>query len=90
MSIVVVKIKLMPTSPETDMKRLEKNIESLLEKNNVKNPKFTIEPIAFGLKALIVMFGWPESQELETLEESLRNVDSVSSIEILDMRRAIG
>ena len=90
MSIVAVKIKIMPTSPEINLKEIEKNVEGLLAKNDVKNPKFTIEPIAFGLKALIVIFGWPESAEIESLEEQLKNIDSVSSIEILDMRRAIG
>ena len=90
MSIVAVKIKIMPTSPESDLKKLENDISETLEQNSVKNPKFTIEPIAFGLKALIVIFGWPESAEIESLEEQLKNIDSVSSIEILDMRRAIG
>ena len=90
MSIVAVKIKVMPESPDTDLKEVEENVGNLLEENGVKNPHFTVEPIAFGLKALIVMFGWPEDSEIENLENKLRNIDSVSSIEILDMRRAIG
>jgi len=90
MSIVAVKIKVMPTSPETDLKKLEKNIQETLKENSVKNPQFEIEPIAFGLKALIVMFGWPEKQELESLEENLSKIENVSSIKIIDIRRAIG
>lgn len=90
MSIVAIKIKVMPESPETNLKNVEEDIEDLLNNNNVKNPQFTIEPIAFGLKALIVMFGWPEEQELESLEEELRGTEGVGSIEVVDIRRAIG
>ncbi|MBS3086715.1 elongation factor 1-beta [Candidatus Pacearchaeota archaeon] len=90
MSIVAVKIKLMPASPETNLKEVEENVGMVLGKNNVKNPQFEIQPIAFGLKALIVMFGWPEEKELETLEEELKEIDGIGSVEVVDMRRAIG
>ena len=90
MSVVAVKIKLMPTSPATDMKLLEKDVIKLLEEEKVKNPNFEIQPIAFGLKALIIMFGWPEDKELEPLEERFSQINDVNSVEVLDIRRAIG
>ena len=90
MSIVAVKIKVMPESPETNLKELEEDVGEMLKNNDVKNPSFEIEPIAFGLKALIVMFGWPEEKELENLEEELNGIDGVGSIEVIDIRRAIG
>ena len=90
MSIVAVKIKIMPDSPETDMALIEKNVKVVLEKNGVKNPVFEIQPIAFGLNALIAMFGWPEEKELEELEEKLKKIAGVSSVHVIDIRRAIG
>mgnify|MGYP001602938521 FL=1 len=90
MSVVAVKIKIMPDSPKTDMAKMEKNVNSILEKNGVKNPKFEIEPIAFGLKALVVMFGWPEDKALEELEEKLKKIKEVGSVQVIDIRRAIG
>lgn len=90
MSVAAVKIKLMPSSPATDLKKMEKDIASLLSKDGVKNPNFETQPVAFGLKALIVMFGWPEEKELDTLEEALGKIKDVNSVEILDIRRAIG
>ena len=90
MSIVAVKIKIMPDSPESDMEKIEKDVKVVLEKNSVKNPKFEIEPIAFGLKALIMMFGWPEEKELEELEEKLKKIKEVGSVQVIDIRRAIG
>jgi len=90
MSIAAVKIKIMPSSPESNLKDIEANVRKILEENNVKNPQFEIEPIAFGLKAIIVMFGWPEDRELEILEEKMGKIRDVSSIQVLDIRRAIG
>ena len=90
MSVVAVKIKIMPDSPEADMAKMEKNVKSVLEKNWVKNPSFEIQPIAFGLKAVIVMFGWPDEKSLDLLEEKLRKILQVSSVQVIDIRRAIG
>ncbi|MEK6847742.1 MAG: elongation factor 1-beta [Nanoarchaeota archaeon] len=90
MSIAAVKIKIMPDSPESDLAKIEKNVKILLEKQGVKNPKFEIQPIAFGLKALIFMFGWPEEKELEDLEQELQTIEGVSSVQVIDIRRAIG
>jgi elongation factor 1-beta len=90
MGVVAVKIKIMPDSPEIDIKEVEENVKTLIEKQGVKNPQFEIEPIAFGLKAIIVMFGWPEEKELEELEEKLRKIRNVSSVQLIDIRRAIG
>ncbi len=55
-----------------------------------KNPRFEEEPIAFGLKAVIALFAWPEESELEALESSLNEIEDVSSIQVIDMRRAFG
>jgi len=90
MSIVAVKIKIMPSSPETNLQDIEAGIREILERNSVKNPQFDVEPIAFGLKAIIVMFGWPEEKELDTLESQLQKIQNVSSVQIIDIRRAIG
>ncbi len=70
--------------------KIEAEATKILENNKAVGIKFEIQPIAFGLKALIVLFGWPEEKELEELENKLKNIEEVSSIGILDMRRAIG
>ena len=83
-------MKIMPKSPEANLNNIQKGIEQILNRKNIKNFKFEIQPIAFGLKALIVLFGWPEEEELNTLEENIQKISEVGSLEILDMRRAIG
>lgn len=90
MGIAAVKIKILPTSPEVDLEKLKANIKELVENTGGKNCNFEEEPIAFGLKALIAFFAWPEELELESLENSLRDIEEVSSIQVIDMRRAFG
>jgi len=90
MSVAAVKIKIMPSSPEANLQNIETHIRKILEKSQIKNPQFEVQPIAFGLKAVIVMFGWPEEKELDSLEEELRKIPNVSSVQIIDIRRAIG
>lgn len=90
MGVAAVKFKIMPSSPDANLEEIEKSISEILEKENVRNPNFSIEPIAFGLKAIIVFFGWPEEKELESLEEKLKLVKDVNSVDLIDLRRAIG
>lgn len=90
MGTAVVKIKIMPVSPETDLEKLKEKAKSEIQKLGGGIPKFEEEEIAFGLKALIAFFAWPEEKELENLESSLGNIKDVSSVQITDIRRAIG
>ncbi|MDP3987417.1 MAG: elongation factor 1-beta [Nanoarchaeota archaeon] len=90
MSLIAVKMKLMPSSPESNLEEIENKVKELLEEQDAKNPTFETQPIAFGLKALIASFGWPEDKELEGFEDQLRKIENVNSVEMIDMRRALG
>ncbi|MDO8623223.1 MAG: elongation factor 1-beta [archaeon] len=90
MGIAAVKIKIMPESPSSNLENIKKEAEKLIIKGGGKNPSFTEEPIAFGLKAIIAFFAWNESAEIESLEEDLKKIKEVNSIQIVDMRRAFG
>lgn len=90
MSIAAVKIKIMPVSPEADLEQIKATAKSLVENMGGKNCTFEEEPIAFGLKAIIALFAWPEEKELEELEEKLNEIENVNSIQMIDIRRAFG
>ena len=90
MGIAAVKIKILPTSPEVDLERLKEELKEAVEGMGGKNCNFEEEPIAFGLKALIAFFAWPEELELEGLEDAIKKSEEVSSIQVIDMRRAFG
>jgi len=92
MADVVVSLKLMPTSPEVDYEKIievsRKHIAEFAENDEVKVEE---EPIAFGLKALKLIFVMDEEKgSTDDLEENLGAVDGVQSVEVTDVRRAIG
>ena len=90
MGMVVVKIKIMPVSPDVNLDEISEKITHLLEKEGGKGNKIEKEPIAFGLNALILMFGWDEAKEIDSIENALKEIEGVNSVEVVDMRRAIG
>lgn len=90
MGTVLIKLKIMPTSPEADLKEIEKHAKSIIKKNKGKNLSFEIQPIAFGLKAIIASFALDESDELEPTEIAIKKIENVNSVEVVDMRKAFG
>ena len=87
MGIIGIKIKLMPTSPEVDLEQIKKQAQEIIEQKGGKNRKYEEEPVAFGLKAVIAFFEWPEEKDPEGLEESLSKIENVNSAQVIDMRK---
>lgn len=92
MARVVVTLKIMPNSPGIELSKIEaeakKEIVDFCSSNEFKTQ---IEPIAFGLKALKVLFVMDESKgSTEALENKISEIEGVESVEVTDVRRAIG
>jgi len=90
MGTALLKMKLMPTSPEVDLEKIKADSKILVEEKGGKKCTFEEEPIAFGLKAVILFFEIDESQELEPIEEGLKKIENINSVQVIDMRRAFG
>lgn len=90
MGFTAVQLKLMPTSPSVDLKEIEKKAEELINSMHKTQVKIEEEPIAFGLKAIILWFAWNDEIDTEVLEKKLSELENVSSVEILDVRKAFG
>ena len=92
MADVVITLKIMPDSPDVDLKKVEKESVELIKKfTGLENYKTEIEPVAFGLKALKIMFVMNEDKgSTDDLEEDIKKVVGVNSVEVTDVRRAIG
>ncbi|MEK6760341.1 MAG: elongation factor 1-beta [Nanoarchaeota archaeon] len=89
MGSVNVRIKIMPSSPSTNLNKIKDEARKVLEKEGGKGSMFEEEPIAFGLKAIIITFLYPEEKELESVEMHLAKIQEVNSVQIIDMRRAL-
>ena len=90
MGIALITIKIMPSSPEVNLEEIKNKAKIIIEEKQGKKVRFEEEPVAFGLKAVKAFFDLDESQELEPIEESLKEVKNVSSVQVIDMRRAFG
>jgi len=90
MGFTAIQMKLMPDSPSADLKAIEKKAEEIIVSQHKTMIKVEEQPIAFGLKAIILSFAWNDEIEIEKLEADLSKIEHVSSSEILDIRKAFG
>ncbi len=92
MANVVVTLRIMPQSTEVNLPKIEAEAKKkIINFCNSKEFKISIEPIAFGLKALNIIFVMDESKgSTEALEQKISHIDGVESVEVTDVRRAIG
>ena len=92
MADVIVTLKVMPESPEVDLAKLQEEIQKhILEFAGEGEIKFSEEPVAFGLKSVNIIFIMDESLgSPDALEETIKGLEGVQSVEVTDVRRAIG
>ena len=82
----------MPKSPEIDLNKLQKKAINEIKKfAGEAETKNAIEPVAFGLKVLKITFVMDENRGgTEELENNISKLGGVNSVEVIDVRRAIG
>jgi len=88
MGSVIISYKIFPKEVTEDFSDLKKKIEQSLPAF-ASIYGFSEEPIAFGLKALITHIKFPEDQTglLEELEKKLENINEISQIQTVSVRR---
>lgn len=91
MAQVIVKMKIMPESPEVNLDDVFENINTEVKNFGGEIGKREIIPVAFGLKSLEVIFVMDESKgSTDELESKLNEIEGVQSVEVTDVRRAMG
>ena len=92
MANAVCTVKIMPESPEVDLEALKKKaLKAIIEYNDNKDTKVTIEPVAFGLKAIMIIFVVDENKgSPDPIAEKISGFEEVASAQIIDVRRAVG
>jgi len=90
MGTVLVTLKIMPESLEADLEKIKQTSKEIIEKEQGKIGEVKEEPVAFGLKAVIIAFSLDESKELEPIENQIKSLENISSVQVIDMRRAFG
>jgi len=91
MAKVVVKMKIMPTSPDVDLSTVENKIKKIIEDDGSQFHSVIKVPIAFGLIALEIIFLREESKgNIDDIEAEIGKLDDVESVDTLDVRREFG
>lgn len=92
MARVIVTLRIMPTAPDVNLANIEKIALEMISKfAGDLQYKSSQEPVAFGLKALMLTFVMDEQKgSTDELEQQISGVDGVNSVEVTDVRRAVG
>ena len=90
MGTALIKIKIMPKSPDVDLKEIENQAKNIISEQQGEKTKLEREPVAFGINAIIATFARDETLESDTLLKKLQEIANVSSAEVIDFRRAFG
>ena len=91
MAKVFVTLRIMPESVDIDLTKIENNIKDKIKDFGGDVAKIETEAVAFGLKALKIIFLLDEQKSnLDPLEEDVKTVDGVQSADVVDVRRAVG
>lgn len=85
-----IKIKILPNDPSSNIDDLKEPVRKIIKTFQGDVKEFQVEPIAFSLESLIVLFEIQENKDTEQIEKSLEDLDEISSIQVLDIRRAVG
>ena len=87
---VIVKIRIMPESPSSNLEEIKENIKVKMESEGGKSVTFEEVEVAFGLKAIILKMAFPEEKGTDIIESIISKTPQVSSVSIEDYRRAFG
>ena len=92
MANVVVTLRIMPSDTSIDLSKIESEAKKeIIGFCNSKEFKTEIQPIAFGLKSLNIFFVMDEAiGSTEALEKKISRIGGVESVEVTDVRRAVG
>jgi elongation factor 1-beta len=91
MADVIVELKVMPASVETDLVALKEEANKLIEEFGAKLGKDEEVPVAFGLKALMLTIIFNEDMgSTDDLEAKIAALDTVESCSVTAVSRALG
>ena len=90
MGTAIIKMKIMPNSPDTNLDEIEEKAKQIIAKETKSEIKSEKKPVAFGLNAVILTFTWDEDKSIDNLQDNLKKIPNTSSAEVIDFRRAFG
>ena len=94
MSNAIVTFKLMPESPETDVEAIKEKAEAMAKEAGAKgDTQAKIEPLAFGLKQVLVMgmYEMNDNADFDAIcAKMAEEIEGVTQAEVANMDLALG
>ncbi|NQV09001.1 elongation factor 1-beta [Candidatus Woesearchaeota archaeon] len=91
MAKVIITLRVMPESPESRLSEIKDGACKKITEFGGEVGKIEDSPVGFGLVAANIIFIMDEDKgSTEELEKDISNMGDVSSVEVTDVRRAIG
>ncbi len=88
MGEVAAKMKVMPETIETDLNELKEKLRAAVPEGVEVYGEIIEEPVAFGLKALIItIIVGDQEGGTEAIEEAFANVPGAENVQILELGR---
>ncbi len=82
MGKVYMKLRVMPEDVDVDLEKVYEKIKEIAPEN-VEIRDYKIQPIAFGLKALLVVAVMPDEGGIgDKLVENIKQIEGVESVEV--------
>ncbi len=82
----MVKLKVMPVSPEVDKEVISSKIKEVVEEQGIILRNMEIEPLAFGLYAVFPLIEMEEKEGgTDAIEEAIANIEEVESVESVEV-----
>ena len=87
---VAAKIKIMPAGVETDLEALKESIKAAVPEGAELVGEIVEEPVAFGLKALIVMIMVDDGEGgTEPTENAFAAIPDIENVKVIEVGRPI-
>jgi elongation factor 1-beta len=87
MARLVVRIRILPAETESNLENVVESIKKSLP-TGMEMKSSSMEPIAFGLKAILGDFLLDDAEgQMDKLEESIKSIEGVGQIEVTNISR---
>ena len=87
MARLVARIRILPAEAESDLESVLSSMKSSMPEG-LEMKGHAMEPIAFGLKAIVGDFTLEDAEgQMDKLEESIRRIEGVGEIEVMNISR---
>ena len=87
MARLIARIRIMPADAESNLDNVVNSMKSSMPEG-MEMKGHAIEPIAFGLKAIVGDFMLEDAEgQMDKLEDSIKKIEGVGEIEVMNISR---